>query len=31
VNLVGAVVILDLLERLDQLESELARRHEAVE
>jgi chaperone modulatory protein CbpM len=31
VNLAGAAVILDLLERLDQLESELARRHEAVE
>jgi chaperone modulatory protein CbpM len=32
VNLIGATIILDLLERLDRLESELARaRHQATE
>jgi hypothetical protein len=31
VNLIGAFIILDLLERLDQLESELSRRREAGE
>jgi hypothetical protein len=31
VNLIGATIILDLLERLDQLEAELARRRHASE